>query len=75
MAKQTPMEMSDETESHFINILDTFSGADGGISFVQMRRLIEDMDKKAAKGDKPAQEVILIMKRFSRMIDTAKKFY
>ena len=66
------MELRPETEEALLKILDTMTGADGGGSFMKLRWFLEAMDKKAADGDKPAEEVITIMKRFARMIDLAQ---
>lgn len=53
------------------NILDCFSGADGGGRFVLLMSLYAEMQKRAAKGDAAAQEVVAVVARMSRLIDTA----
>ena len=66
-------EMRDRTAAAFHAIVDTFTGADGGVSFQQTRVLIEEMDKRAKSGDQAAGEIIEIMLRFSRVITAAAK--
>lgn len=67
--------MKSETKLATQNVLDTFTGADGGAGFVSFRHLIEDMETKAGNGDQSATEVIKILLRFSKLLDTAKKLY
>jgi len=69
------MEMRKQTEERVVQILDTFTGADGGVSFMAFRCLVEEMDARAAKGDKVAEEVLLTVTRFSRLLKTAVKYY
>ena len=66
------MNLRPKTQKDFDNILDTFSGADGGIGFMGFRCLMEDMDAKAAKGDAGAAQVVAIMEKFSKLLDIAK---
>lgn len=70
MADET---MRDETGAAFMNILNTFSGEDGGVGFVAFRKLLQDMDAKAKAGDKAAQEIVLLVTRMSKLIDIAKR--
>ena len=58
-------------ESSFQNILNCFTGADGGVSFIKFRLFIEDMEKQFEEGSDEAGKVLTIMDRFSRMIDIA----
>lgn len=51
-------------------ILDMASGAD--TSYVPLRWMLEEMDKRAAAGDKEAQKVIDIVIHFARLIDVAE---
>ncbi len=53
------------------NIVDTFTGADGGIKFVNFQSLIRSMDVKAANGDEKAKDIISIMTTFSKLIDVS----
>ena len=50
------------------NILDCLTGADGGVSFVKVKTALEETDKRASDGDKAAEEVMMVMVRFSRLI-------
>lgn len=64
------------TKKAFDNILDCFDGADGGISFVNVRILIERMDELAEERTPEghaASKVIDVMLRFSKLIDVANK--
>ena len=57
----------------FQNILNCFTGADGGISFIKFRLFIEDMEKQFEEGRYAAGEVLKIVDQFSRMIDIANE--
>ncbi len=55
-------------------ILDCFSGADGGMSFVKLKFFLEQMEQmeqKSEKGDIAAKEILLIAKRFVKIIELA----
>lgn len=67
------MEMRPETEACIHRILDVFTGADGGGSFMDFRTFVETMDQRASEGDKAAEELISIVRRFSRLLDTAER--
>lgn len=67
------MKMRQDLKDAIQNILDTFSGADGGASFMFFRWLMEEMDRQAAEGDKEAELIVLHVKRFSKLIDVARK--
>lgn len=61
-----------ELNDDFQTILDTFSGADGGISFVKLRVLLEEIERKSISGDVYAEEILKVVKRFRRLIDVAQ---
>lgn len=63
--------MRAETKKAWRNVIDTFTGADGGVRFVRVMGLIEGFDKAADK-DADAQKVIEILWRFSKLIDVAQ---
>jgi hypothetical protein len=63
------MDMLPETEKSFRNILDCFTGSDGGAKFFYFRLRIEQLDKEAINGDENAKELINIMHTFSKLID------
>jgi len=52
------------------NIMDCFTGTDGGVSFVNLRFLLEGMEKEDTDS---AEAVLDIMRKFSRLIDVANK--
>ncbi len=52
-------------------ITDCFSGIDGGVVFLKLRFLLEEMDKRAKKGDSSAKEILAIVKNFSNLIKVA----
>lgn len=62
---------TDELNDDLQEILDTFSGADGGIKFVRFKALLEEIEKRSLSGDEAAKEIIKIVKRFRRLIDAA----
>jgi hypothetical protein len=53
----------------FQNILDTFTGADGGVRFTKFFTGYNEFKRRAENGDKDAQEIILLVQRFSKLID------
>ena len=65
--------MRTETKEAFDNILNTMTCADGGVAFVKFRSFIEDFDNRASKGDDGAEQLITLMRRFSKMIDVAQR--
>lgn len=69
------MDMRPKTEAAFTNLLDTFTGADGGGRFVFLRSFVETLDAKAAAGDEAAKQVIEVVFQFSRLINLAYASY
>lgn len=63
--------MTPEQLEAFNNILDCFSGSDGGTRFLKLRYALDDMSKQT--DNKSSQEILLIMTRFSHLIDIAEK--
>jgi len=55
------------------NILDTMTGADGGLRFLRVKAFLEDFDNRASKGDDDAQKIVDVAIHFSRIIDIATK--
>src|SRR3990172_12576077 len=49
------MKLREQSNSAFQNILDTMTGADGGVRFLYFKVLIEEMDKRAGEGDADAK--------------------
>jgi len=60
-----------EADKAFNHILDTFGGAN--TDFASFMFMMREMDKRAAKGDKAAGEIVLSMIRFSRLIKAANQ--
>ena len=54
------------------NIMDCFTGADGGVSFMNLRLLLEQMERQENEGDEMASDVLKIFSNFSRLIDCAQ---
>lgn len=65
--------ISGETEDAMKNILDTMTGADGGIAFAKLKAFVEDFANRAMSGDKDAQQVIDVVIRFSNLINYANR--
>lgn len=75
--------MRKETQEAFDNILNTFGGADGGARFANFMFAIRQLDDVAAKDicDADAnikeifraEQVVDIMIKFSKLIDTVNK--
>jgi hypothetical protein len=61
--------MRKEKQIEFQNILDCFTGTDGGVKFFFFKERMEQIDKQALNGDKSSEELILVMSRFSKLID------
>lgn len=60
--------MRTENENHLSNIIDCFSGGDGGVKFALFNRALNQLDYQAVNGDKKADEILMIMVRFSKLI-------
>lgn len=60
-----------EWKKAFDKITDCFSCADGGLQFVKMKSLIEEMARQADAGDEPARMVMDVMNKFAKLIDAA----
>lgn len=59
-------------QDQFSNILNTFTGADGGIRFAQFRFMLERLETQVDDYDDPhAEKLLEIVGQFSRMIDAA----
>jgi hypothetical protein len=59
-----------ENKDAFMNILDCMTGTDGGIRFIRLRIMLERMQ---AEDTPTAEQVLDIMRKFSRLIDVANK--
>jgi hypothetical protein len=65
--------MRPETKASRDNIMDVFAGADGGVDFINFNCFLEEFDKRAANGDKDAEEILQVVHRFNRLLNVAKK--
>jgi hypothetical protein len=61
--------MRKEKQEAFQNIVDCFTGEDGGVKFAFVKKRFDEIDKTAIEGDKASQEIMEIMVRFSRLIN------
>ena len=62
----------EKTQKAFDNLLDTFSGADGGIRFVRFSGFLQELDLRASNGDQAAKELVNMVHCMSRLIDIAQ---
>jgi len=65
--------MRDETKKDIDNIVDCFTGADGGIRFAMFLGAVDIIDKQAKNEDQSSKELIKIITRFSSLINTLTK--
>jgi hypothetical protein len=54
-------------------IMSCFSGEDGGVSFAKLHCLLDSMEEKASQGDEAAKQVLLVVRRFARLIQVAQQ--
>lgn len=55
------------------NIMDTFTGDDGGVGFVALCGLLQDVARQARAGDQASTEIVATVLRFHRLIEVAKR--
>jgi hypothetical protein len=67
--------MRRETKRDLDNVVDSMSGGDGGGRFMALQWMIEEMDKRAVRGDEAAQQIIARLKEFSRLIDVSWRLF
>jgi uncharacterized protein with NAD-binding domain and iron-sulfur cluster len=60
-------------EKSLLNMVDLFTGADGGVDFINFRTFLESMEKGASNGDNAAEQLMLLFYRFEKMIDISKE--
>jgi len=66
--------LSGENKTALETILDCFSGADGGISFLLVRTRLEDLEQRAMTGDAAAAELMLVLTRFGKLVELLGTF-
>jgi len=71
MDKKTTELQITGLETAFRNILDTFTGADGGEKFCAFQNLVREMDSRASTGDATALKVLEPVFTLSRFINVA----
>ena len=54
-------------------LMDVFTGADGGLEYLNLRILINGLAEKADAGDEPAEKILELMYRFERLVHAAQK--
>ena len=60
-----------EVKAAMDRILDTFGGADGGVSYYRLARAVEGFDVQATEeGNKSAEMLTQIVVKFARLIDS-----
>lgn len=62
--------MTPSTKADFDLILNTFGGTDGGVNFVQLQAMIEDLDAHANVDD-AAFRLLLVQRHYANMIRIA----
>lgn len=55
------------------NILDTFSGADGGAGFVMFCAMLRQIDRLAIEGDPNSLEITNVVRHFSALLEIAQR--
>lgn len=69
--------MRDTTKQAIDNIMDVFTGADGGVDFVMFKGFIETLDYQAQQDSNPSlnissNKILEVLFRFSKLLDIAK---
>jgi hypothetical protein len=70
--------MRAETQHAIDNILDTFTGADGGGRYLHFMAVIRGLDRQAQEcvgtdEGENAERILNIVKQFSRLLDSAQR--
>ncbi len=65
--------MSPILKAELNNIMDCFTGADGGVTFFKVKCGLEDLEKQGKKGDIEAREILKTVTRFSQLINVLSK--
>ena len=65
--------VNETTRSAMENIMDTFTGADGGAKYIKFTQMIVQLDRQAKEGDRAACQLLDFINCTSRLIDTAAK--
>lgn len=65
--------VSETTRTAMENLLDTFTGADGGGRYVLFCSLIKELDRRSKDGDEYATQMLTFVHYTSRLIDEANR--
>ena len=63
--------MTPSTKKAFDNIIDVIACTDCGPDLINTKCFIEELDRQAELGDKPSQEILNVVLRFSKLLDIA----
>lgn len=73
-----PKEESQEVKTNnpkldeaFNEIMDCFTGADGGVEFTNLKWFLEEFDKRAKSGDLAATKILEVVYQFHKLIKIA----
>jgi hypothetical protein len=61
-----------EVKLYLDELTDCFSGADGGVTFINLRELLKGYAQQAREGDPAAQRLLEIFRQFSNLVYIAK---
>lgn len=65
--------VNETTRSAMENIMDTFTGVDGGAKYVKFTQMIVQLDRQAKQGDRAAGQLLDFINCTSKLIDQASK--
>jgi hypothetical protein len=57
------------TRAAIVEIMNTFTGADGGLKYVQFCSLLETLDRQAAAGDVSSERLVAMVTDFERLLN------
>jgi hypothetical protein len=61
-----------EIQAALDNIVDTITCGDGGGDYLRFRFMLEALDKQAIEGDLVAEQVLDVVRKFSKLIDSSR---
>lgn len=67
------MTYEERTQQAVNAIIDTMSGADGGVSFLKFKFFVENLATLADEGDETVIPPLEVLLRFQRLIEAAQK--
>jgi hypothetical protein len=63
-----------KAQRELLDIVDVFSGADGGVAFARLKSLVDELAEQASAGDADAGAVLAVVSRFHRLISAAQRY-